>query len=67
MNSLNTSRIGIDAPGGNFTSQSGAFLGFDQTPAAVPEPASWAMMICGFGLMGGAVRRRASNMTVVYA
>ena len=28
MNSLNTSRIGIQAPGGSFTSQSGQFLGF---------------------------------------
>jgi hypothetical protein len=26
--------------------------------AAVPEPASWAMMISGFGLVGGALRRR---------
>lgn len=25
--------------------------------AAVPEPASWAMMISGFGLVGGALRR----------
>lgn len=25
---------------------------------AVPEPASWAMMITGFGLIGGAMRRR---------
>jgi len=25
--------------------------------AAVPEPASWAMMIAGFGLVGGAMRR----------
>jgi len=27
-------------------------------PAAVPEPASWAMMIAGFGLVGGALRRQ---------
>jgi PEP-CTERM motif len=26
--------------------------------AAVPEPASWAMLIAGFGLVGAAVRRR---------
>lgn len=26
--------------------------------AAVPEPASWAMLIGGFGMMGGALRRR---------
>jgi len=29
--------------------------------AAVPEPATWAMMITGFGLVGGAIRRRRSN------
>lgn len=28
------------------------------TVAAVPEPASWAMMIVGFGLIGGAMRTR---------
>ncbi len=27
------------------------------TLTAVPEPASWAMMIAGFGLVGGAMRR----------
>lgn len=28
---------------------------------AVPEPASWALMIAGFGLAGGALRRRATR------
>ncbi len=32
------------------------FLAFDA--GAVPEPASWAMMVTGFGLIGGALRRR---------
>lgn len=36
--------------------------------AAVPEPSSWALMIAGFGLVGGALRRRsAANVTVRYA
>ncbi|WP_223798332.1 PEPxxWA-CTERM sorting domain-containing protein [Sphingomonas nostoxanthinifaciens] len=30
----------------------------EATPAAVPEPASWALMVGGFGLVGGAMRRR---------
>jgi choice-of-anchor A domain-containing protein len=30
----------------------------DQNSGAVPEPASWAMMIAGFGLVGTAMRRR---------
>jgi hypothetical protein len=28
--------------------------------AVVPEPGTWAMMIAGFGLIGGAMRRRTS-------
>jgi hypothetical protein len=32
---------------------------------AVPEPATWAMMIGGFGFVGAAMRRRTSK--VVYA
>lgn len=27
-------------------------------PAAVPEPATWAMMLAGFGTIGAAIRRR---------
>jgi len=30
----------------------------DITQGAVPEPASWALMIVGFGLVGGAMRQR---------
>lgn len=33
---------------------------------SVPEPASWAMMLAGFGLVGGAMRRR-SSMKVTLA
>jgi PEP-CTERM motif len=32
---------------------------YDLLPAAVPEPAAWAMMIGGFALVGAASRRRA--------
>lgn len=35
--------------------------------AAVPEPATWGMMILGFGLVGAAVRRRRTNLNVTYA
>jgi hypothetical protein len=29
--------------------------------AAVPEPASWAMLIAGFGLVGVSARRRKAH------
>jgi hypothetical protein len=33
-------------------------LDFGVSPPAVPEPATWAMMIAGFGLLGDVMRRR---------
>jgi hypothetical protein len=30
--------------------------------AAVPEPATWALMILGFGMAGGAVRSRRRDL-----
>ncbi|SIO08964.1 PEP-CTERM protein-sorting domain-containing protein [Parasphingorhabdus marina DSM 22363] len=34
---------------------------------AVPEPATWAFMIFGFGAVGAAMRRRKQNVKVSYA
>jgi hypothetical protein len=50
----------------------GKFIGRGQsfvTPitAAIPEPASWAMLIAGFGLVGAVARRRASTAPSVAA
>ncbi len=36
----------------------GLVTGFNDGVAGVPEPATWAMLIAGFGLVGGAMRRR---------
>lgn len=36
-----------------------------QLIAAVPEPATWAMMLGGFGLIGGVMRRRSSAVRVL--
>jgi len=43
-----------------------AKLTYDYTPnaaGAVPEPASWAMMMLGIGAIGGAMRRRRAPVT----
>ncbi|OYW46018.1 MAG: hypothetical protein B7Z33_09600 [Sphingomonadales bacterium 12-68-11] len=39
------------------------------TPGAVPEPATWAMMILGFAVIGAALRsqKRREKLTVTYA
>ena len=34
---------------------------------AVPEPATWAMMLMGFGLIGNAMRRRKVSTSVTFA
>ena len=36
-----------------------AVTGADAAVLGVPEPATWMMMIGGFGLVGAAMRRRA--------
>ena len=38
----------------------------EASAAAVPEPASWAMMIGGFGLVGGSLRRKRKVTTRVH-
>ncbi len=40
------------------------FFGPNFLLSAVPEPASWALMILGFGMIGAAVRRRPETATV---
>lgn len=50
----------------NFTGGAGSnFNGTANLTAGVPEPATWGMMIVGFGLMGGVLRRR--KTTVAFA
>ncbi len=38
--------------------------GGDGNPSLVPEPASWAMMVFGFGLVGAGMRRRTRTPVV---
>ncbi|KTT71870.1 PEPxxWA-CTERM sorting domain-containing protein [Sphingomonas endophytica] len=54
----NTATIKFSLPGNvTMTSASGQFL-TGGAAAGVPEPATWAMMLLGFGAVGVAVRRR---------
>lgn len=54
------------APGGYLEYQTGDGGSFDtikiSDAGGVPEPASWAMMLGGFGLVGGAMRRRIAKV-----
>lgn len=42
-------------------------VSIDLARAVVPEPASWAMLIAGFGLAGGVMRRRTVKRSVASA
>lgn len=59
INARNTASFSLLLPAGvSFTSDSGSFLQGDAS--SVPEPATWAMMVAGFGMMGATMRRRHS-------
>ncbi len=48
--------------------QGSEYLSFDNVTynvAAVPEPATWAMMLGGFGLAGASMRRRSTGRAVL--
>ena len=49
---------GDSQPGGVIFDQQGNLLDNDVVTSGVPEPASWTLMIAGFGLAGLAMRRR---------
>ncbi|WP_375421664.1 PEPxxWA-CTERM sorting domain-containing protein [uncultured Sphingomonas sp.] len=41
--------------------------GFRVTPGVVPEPATWVMMLVGFGMMGASMRHRRRPTATAYA
>jgi hypothetical protein len=69
-NSAIAGRVSFDFGGqagllsATFSSDRAAFE-IDDLAAAVPEPASWAMMIAGFGMVGGALRSTRRRKTTV--
>ncbi len=63
-----TNATGYDL-GGTFTTQDGSVAqraNFQPT-SLVPEPATWGMMLLGFGMVAGAVRYRRRGGKIVYA
>jgi hypothetical protein len=52
--------------GATFMSETNSFE-FDNIAAGVPEPATWALMILGFGAIGGAMRRRKAQGSLATA
>lgn len=60
VDASHTATIDFDLPDGVFlTASSGATFGdVPNGPPGVPEPSAWTLMIAGFGLMGGSLRRR---------
>ena len=71
-NSGETGRVTYDFGSGpklssiSFNSSQPAFE-IDDIVAAAPEPSTWLMMILGFGLVGGALRRRRNEGSLAAA
>lgn len=58
---------GVDSFDFNRNGLSNAVLFQTGAVSAVPEPDTWAMMLIGFGAVGGAMRRRSQKVAVSYA
>ena len=50
-------------PGWQLHTRNASFSVTSEATAPVPEPATWAMMIAGFGLMGATMRRRRTSVS----
>ena len=63
MSHIGTLRVGMyqDVPSGFYDAEISGLLNLP----AVPEPAAWAMMVAGFGLVGTVARRRRHNGPVL--
>jgi len=62
-NANDTYKVTLSVTGLNGGTQSFSSLAqVGSGAAAVPEPASWALMLGGFGLVGGAMRRRKTQV-----
>lgn len=61
--------LAVSSQGGSPSASNFTFTGNASAPAvaAVPEPATWALMLVGFGGIGFAMRRRKSKVTTTVA
>nr|WP_295668680.1 NF038122 family metalloprotease [Sphingomonas sp.] len=57
--------LAVDSRGANYLRNTAQI--YNQFAVAVPEPATWAMMVMGFALVGGAMRRRKVSTTVSFS
>ena len=66
VRNINGSDVSFDSFRQTFTIQSGTNITFRkavfEASAFVPEPSTWALMILGFGAVGGAMRRRPARL-----
>jgi hypothetical protein len=62
----NTSFDVLQNSGYRYTTAS-AFAAFAAANPAVPEPGTWALMIAGFGFVGGSMRAQRRRTTVAFA
>lgn len=58
LNIFGTLNPNFTPDGGNDFARIGGSIALTQLPGAVPEPATWALFILGFGAIGGMLRRR---------
>lgn len=68
-NPINNRRVNFISDGAKFTSvvftsTSNAFELDTLAAGGVPEPATWGLMLAGFGMVGFAARKRRSSITV---
>ncbi|MBN8830523.1 MAG: PEPxxWA-CTERM sorting domain-containing protein [Sphingomonadales bacterium] len=68
-NALSGVRLDANPTGDNAPIPWGGIGGFAFEPepgtSAIPEPASWAMLICGIAVVGGLMRRKGEGMHFV--
>jgi hypothetical protein len=64
FNSLN---LWVDVAGITFATGDKVVLDINGYTPAVPEPASWALLLIGFGGLGAAMHRRANRPHAVQA